>query len=198
MAIFHPAMRFTFPKLLIAGFCLSSWSSAAVVLTIDISNPNAVVVTAVANNSQSAGELEVDFNGGVSLRNFFTATVDLTEGVAVTGNWTGRGTIRSYNELVSFAYGSADVVPGVDLSIYYNVTDAIERQKFVTTAPPFTGTSTFSLAGIANLPALGSTGDIHIGYNGSNNVLGQYLVIPEPATLGLLAFSGLLLGRRRR
>ena len=188
-------MKLLIPLTFLAGLTLSQ---AAVVLTIDISNPSAVVVTAVANNAQVAGTLPVDYYGGISLQDFFTGTVDLTAGVSITGTWIGQGTVNRYNELVSFTYGSPDIVPGTDLSIYHNVVDSEQNQNFVTTAPPFTGTGTFSLAGVTSLPALGITGNVRIGFNGEDNILGQYLVIPEPTSMALLATSALLLARRRR
>lgn len=188
-------MKLLIPLTFLAGLTLSQ---AAIVLTINISDPNAVVVTAVANNAQSAGSALVDFSAGISFENFFTGTVDLTAAVPITGTWTGRGTVKQYNEMVSFTYGSADVVPGTDLSIYHNVLDSDQSQIFVTTAPPFTGTSTFSLSGVSNLPAIGSTGNVRIGFDGDDNILGQYVVIPEPTSMVLMASSALLLIRRRR
>lgn len=176
-------------------------AQAAVVLTIDISNPAAVVITAVANNSQSAGTASVNFFGGISFRNFFSADQSIAEAtpLAITGSWTAVGTTSSYNQMVTFDYGNPSVLPGVDLSIYNSIAPNEDTQKFVTTAAPFTGSSIVNFSGFTFLPTVGTTGDVNIGYQPSfGGVIGQWQVIPEPSTAMLGAIGALALIRRRR
>lgn len=191
------------PILLAASFfCISSGiSSAALVLTINISNPSSTIITVVPNNSQITGNLNVNFDGGISLVAFFSANESITvaDPLGINGTWTARGTSSAYNEMVTFNYGNSAVVPGRDLSIY-NV-DALngDTQKFLSSAAPFTGTSTVNFSSFANLPAVGTTGNVNIGYQNSHGgVIGQWVVVPEPSSL-LIASVGLVgLLRRRR
>lgn len=176
-------------------------SQAALVLTINIANPAAVVITGVANNSLVAKNLSVNFLGGISLRSFFTANESITESNprSITGNWTAIGTSSSYNEMVTFAFDNAAVVPGVDLSIYNSAAPNSDDQNFIITAAPFTGSSTVNMSGFTHLPAVGTTGSVNSGYLASHGgSLGTWIVVPEPsaALLGLIGCFSLL--RRRR
>ena len=185
-----------------SALCISSGiSSAALVLTIDISNPSSTIITAVANNSQITKDLAVNFLGGISFVAFFDAIEDITvdDALQITGNWTARGTTSAYSEMVTFNYGNFQVVPGRDLSIYNLNASGSDDQNFLNTAAPFTGSSTVDFSSFASLPAAGTTGDVYSGYQGSHGgVIGQWVVIPEPSSL-LIAATGLVgLMRRRR
>jgi len=176
-------------------------SQGALVLTINIANPSAVVITGVANNSLVAKDLGVNFLGGISLRSFFTADESIAEAspLSITGSWKAIGAIASFNEMVTFAFDNAAVVPGVDLSIYNGAAPNSDDQNFVTTAAPFTGSSTVNMSAFTHLPAVGATGNVNSGFLASQGgVIGTWVVIPEPSTalLGLLGTVGLL--RRRR
>lgn len=174
---------------------------AAVVLTIDISNPSAVVFTTVGNNSQSAGDLFVNYNGGISLLGFFTANESIPSNlpVTLTGNWTALGTSAAFTEMVTFVYGDPAVVSGIDLSIYNVDANGDDDQNFLTTAAPFTGSAIADLSAFTNLPALGTTGNVNMGFMSSQGgVLGQWQIVPEPsvalaAAIGMMGFL-----RRRR
>lgn len=191
-------MRYPLSLLLASSLMVGS-SFGAVVLTIDISNPTVTVFTAVANNSQSNDTVLVDYGGGIAIRDFFVGNESITVAnpVVFTGNWTARGTTSSYNETVTFTYGNANPVPARDLSVYYNVLNAANNQVFVTSAAPFTGSSTADFSDYANLPAVGATGDVFSDYQ-NGVVLGQWVVIPEPSTAFLGAIGALALLRRRR
>jgi len=176
-------------------------ASAAVVVTIDISNPAATVITALPVNSAINGDLYVNFNGGISFLNFFTADESITVAapLGIAGTWTAAGTASSYNEMVTFDYGSADVVPGVDLSIYNSLVSNADDQNFTTATFAFTGSSTVNLSGFANLPAAGTTGSVNLGYMSSQGgSIGQWQVIPEPASCGLAALGAVAAFLRRR
>lgn len=169
----------------------------AVVLTIDISNPSSVVFTSVANNSLIAGNLVVDFGGGISLRNFFTQNESILAGLAIGGDWKSRGANSPFDEMVTFVFNNAAIVAGVDLSIYHSVLSA-DDQNLLATEAPFTGSSVVNMAGLTYLPDVGTTGDVHLGYLASQGgVIGQWEVIPEPSA-GLLGMLGTVVLLRRR
>lgn len=170
----------------------------AVVLTIDISNPSAVVFTSVANHSQITGNLSVDFSGGISVRDFFTQN-EFVPGSAIVGDWKSRGADAQFNEMATFVFDDPAVVPGVSLSIYYSTPAPTDDQNLLATEAPFTGSSIVNMEDLVNLPDVGTTGDVHLGYLSSQGgVIGQWQVIPEPsaAILGTLGMTFLL--RRRR
>jgi hypothetical protein len=182
-------------------FLLAAASSqSAVVLTIDITNPSAVIISSVANNSAITGNLVVNFKGGISFRNFFTANenITLSAPLAINGNWTSRGTTSSFNEMVTFAFNNENVVPGVDLSIYNASAADSDDQNLLDTAAPFTGSSIVNMSTFTNMPAIGTSGDVNLGFLGSQGgVIGQWNVIPEPSSL-LLALVGISSFFRRR
>lgn len=174
-------------------------SNAAVVLIIDISNPAATVITAQPGNSGTTGDLYVNFNGGISFLNFFTAPETMTTARDIVGNWTGAGADVEYNEMVTFVYGNSAVVPGVDLSIYNIDATNGDLQNFSTSTTAFTGSSVVNLSGFTNLPAAGTIGDIKLGYMASQGgTIGQFQVIPEPASCGLAALGAVAAFFRRR
>ncbi|MCW1885467.1 PEP-CTERM sorting domain-containing protein [Luteolibacter flavescens] len=193
-------MKFILTFAAIFGLCHAA--SAAVVVTIDISSPGAVVITTVGAGSSSTGDLTVNFAGGISFLGFFTDNELITaeEPALISGNWRASGTSTSYNEMVTFEYGSPDVVPGVDLSIYNLGAVLSDDQNFVLGQQAFFGSSVVDFSSLTHLPAVGTTGNVMLGYRSSHGgVIGQWEVIPEPTTalLGLLGM-GAFAARRRR
>lgn len=194
-------MQSLIPVAAIALALSTAASSAAVIMTIDISNPAAVRVTAIANNAQVNGSITVNYNGGISLRDFFTAPSSIPYGnpVGISGNWKAAGAVASYAEMVTFVFESPDPVPGRDLSIYNRTAPESDEQTFTTTSSPFTGTSTFNFSSIGNLPAIGTIGDVNIGFMSTHGgVIGQWQVIPEPSVALVSSLGILTLFRRRR
>ena len=168
-------------------------SFGAVVLTINVQDPSHVTFTAVANNSANAANVNMDYNGGITLLGFFT-TDESISGLAIAGNWSGRNAGVSYNETVTFVYPNSAAVPGKDLSIYYNVLNPALQAQFVTSAPPFSGSGSANMATYsAGLPTAGTSGNVYYSFNGA--LLGQWNAVPEPAETmgaigaGLIAFA---------
>lgn len=194
-------MKRSFPVVLALLALSAASASAAVVVTIDITNPAAVVITAVSNNSAINGSLMVNFNGGISFLSFFTADESIAEAdpLGIAGDWTGAGTPTSYNQMVTFDYGNSAVVPGVDLSIYNSVVSNSDDQNFLTSVLAFTGSSTVDFSSFTNLPVYGTTGNVNLGYQNSHGgTIGQWQVIPEPASCGLAAIGAIAASLRRR
>ena len=190
-------------KLLAPFLFLFAAASAqgAMVITINIANPAAVVITGVANNSQISANLPVDFSGGVSFLGFFTQNESIPEAtpVVISGNWKSLGATAAFDSMVTFAFNNSAVVPGVDLSIYSSTAASTDDQNLVTSAAPFSGSSVVNMSAFTHLPAVGATGSVNIGYLASHGgTIGQWQVIPEPsaALLGSLGVLGFL--RRRR
>jgi hypothetical protein len=191
------------------SFAANLRSSAQVLLTINDSDPSAVVITATGNN---AG---LDFNGssandGVDLLQFFTLDESgMTFGHFLTGTLQGGGTGISYNDVwddnQSTTGGSA-----LDAELYVDngSPGSGNIETFSTTSPAFTGTWTIDMAALgvssAALPTAGSSGNIMSGFSHNpGSVVGTWEVqgVPEPTTIGLAsvgaAFAGLGLLRRR-
>jgi hypothetical protein len=174
----------------------------AVVLQIDVTNPSAVSITAVANNSLITASIRTNFFGGITIRDFFPVNQSITSAAPVSfaGSLRSRGAGSAFNETVTFNFSSqtGDVVSGRDLSLYnVNAPDS-DIQSLTTNAAPFTGTTTLNLSGFT-LPASGSSGNVNLGFLSSHGgVIGTYSVIPEPSTaiIGLLGAVGFL--RRKR
>jgi len=209
----HMKIKNTLALLLPFLFC--AYSHAAVVVTIDLTNPSAAVISSVANNSLLTVKARVHFNGGISFRNFFTAdeSIPITSPLAISGNWMARfANPYSYNQMITFNEVGYVRGPGRDLEIYNGLAPDHFNQYFNTNAAPFTGSSTVDLFSfLPNLPALGATGDINVGrgfnsgfeyldeeqYNGV--LIGSWQIVPEPSAISLLAVGlGIVLRRRRR
>ena len=201
---------------LLLPFLFCAYSHAAVVVTIDLTNPSAAVISSVANNSLLTVNARVHFPGGISFRNFFTdfVSIDIQSPLAISGNWRARfANPYSYNQMVTFNDLGNAGAPGTDLNIYNGLAPDHIFQWFNTSAAPFTGSSTVDLFSfLPNLPALGATGDIVVGM-GSNTesfqypdpgqdggvLIGRWQIVPEPSAISLLAVGlGIVLRRRRR
>ena len=182
---------------IISGIAISTSlpTLGAVVLIINVQDPSHVTFTATSNNSAITGNFNVDFDAGITLEGFFTVAQNITAAtpVSISGNWTGRNAVFSYNEAVTFIYPNPAVQAGRDVSIYYNQTVA-NQQQFVTSAPPFSGSSSANLAAYtAALPLAGASGNLDAAFNGAP--IGSWSVVPEPSEtafavgLGVGAFA---------
>jgi hypothetical protein len=204
--------RMKFPKLsLLLSVCVAAIvpSEAAIVLQIDITNPNAVVFRSTTANAQSNGSADADYEGGITIENFFISARNITTAVALSGNLTSSGATASFNELVTFNFGNSTPVSADDLSVYHAPLNTGGVQTFSTSLQAFTGSGSVDLSTHASaLWAVGQTGDVLLSYQnvgGQRVVIGQWEIvssIPEPSAYAAI-FGGMALGcaifsRRRR
>lgn len=180
-------------------FLAAGSASAAVVVTIDISNPAAVVITTTSANSAINGTQPVNFSAGISFLNFFTQNESMLAENPISGNWTAAGTGTSYNRMVTFVYEDPDIAPGVDLSIYNLQAALSNNQVFSTSQAAFTGSSVVDLSAFTHLPAVGTVGSVNLGFKSSQGgTIGQWQVVPEPASCGLAVLGAMAAFLRRR
>lgn len=175
-----------------------SAANAQILLTVNISNPSAVTIT--ATGTDSLANVEADMADGIDLLGFFkgsTGPVSFTvnSGSSLTPGTGSAGTV-TYDESLSDVLSTGS---NIDLNLY---SDRSAPENFSTTDAAFTGTLTINLSGVASdlLPSAG-VGDIKTGFFGSaspNTYIGQYQVVtssvaaPEPSAWALL-FVGLTL-----
>ena len=189
-------MRYTRPSFKAAALALctlfASQTYAITLLTIDVSNPSAVVVTST-NASPLISVTGTDNTNGVSFLNFFTSNATSANIGAVSSSLFGGTSTNNFD--LQFLDGT-----------FVNIFGSSAPTDYLLGAPAFTGTATFNLSQNSSvLPQLlGATGDIAIGFQSPfNSVIGQYEIIgvapiPLPAAAWLF-ISGLagLFGFRR-
>lgn len=177
----------------IAFLALAHPSRAAVLLSIDTSNPSAVTITATGNFS-SINENNRKTSDGIDLLQFFISSNSFNS-TSVSGSLTpSGGGSSSYSQAFQDSYsGSA-----VDLNL---LSGSSSPQNFSTTTPAFTGTATLDLSSYSSaLPAAGASGDILDGwkYINSGVVIGKWSVVPEPSTYALFGMGAVVLLRAAR
>ena len=168
-------------------------SQAAVLITVDVSNPFAVTFTATGNFPLISGN--VPSGNGVTLFNFYTA--DTSTDVSISGTLKANGMSQPYGNAAGWDFWNGDYI-GPDLNIY-RLPDI--TQDFQTGAAAFTGASSGDFSALsAILPSIGSSGNISIGFSPPSQIIGTYEVVPEPSTalLAALGVGALFLARRRR
>ena len=183
-------------------------SGAAFSLSINESNPSAVVITG-SGYSSSGSDGTTTANFGVDLANFFTSAVSIgiqsASGTPSLKPATGGNIYNYYSSDNYKATGGALL----DLNLYSSGTSA---QTFTSGSAAFnTGTEVIDLSAyLADLPTtLYASGNIYSGDSsdpGNGTVIGSWQVtavpapVPEPTTLALAGLGGLslLLIRRRK
>lgn len=164
---------------------------ADILVTIDITNPAAVVFTATSAAPLTSGP-NVPGTGGIDFLHFFATEIS---GFAL--GLVSQSTFATYLDS-SYPYLNWNTDnysgPNVDLTFYSQKTSS---QHFSTSDPAFVGTGTVNFSAYAAyLPSAGATGQITDGNSGNASgdsrpltVLGTYQVVPEPATWTLLALG---------
>ncbi len=171
----------------VAGACVASAANAAIVLTVDITNPAAVVIAstgAAASASRSGVNENVRFDGiltagGPNSGSFMSGPLTNTQGTMV------------YTGFTRFEGGtSASLIRGGG-----------QTQTFVDGLQAFSGSMTGDLSFLPFAPA-GTIGNIYVLQNVNAEetgiIIGQYRVVPAPGATAVLGLAGLIATRRRR
>jgi len=187
-----------------AIFALISAASgrAQILLTVDITKPDAVVFTATGNGpSTSVGSYT--FYDGIDLVNFFTANVTTDDFFPATPTTLTTGDGSSGTLFDSGASTeSAGEGDDVDLSLFTN-NEGAPTMSFTTGQPALTGALTLNLSG-QPLPSVGTSNALLAGYYAVSGTtpIGSYVVVeaPEPSTGTMIAvgFLTLAVARSRR
>lgn len=181
---------------LIAGLTLGTMAQAQVLLTVDISNPANVTVTATGANAAVNDSSAQDFLG-FTLIGFLTGDSNALTGVG--GTLEADGADGPYDQVFALDYAAGDLSAGPDLNLF--VSAGSGTQIFSTSSPAFTGVLAGNLSVFAALlPSSGHSGAIQVGGGPSGSVLGTYTVVPEPSTflLATATWGISLIFRRRR
>jgi len=187
------------PRRLLAGLCLAAaltaTSSAAVVLTIDITNLSATTITATGANAQNNDIEETYLNEGFLMLGFFSSEPGPTipDSFDVSNLYSPGGNFAFTLLFLAAVSGSQEV----DLNI---AGSGFSYNDFSTSEAAFTGSATVDFSGLAAYLVPGSTGNILAGdFRYNTVVIGQWQIIPEPNAVAL-AFAPAALGllRRRR
>ena len=173
---------------------LGARSSAAVVMTIDITNLAQVKFTATTAFAQ-AEEMDTDMLDGIVLVGIFSKNPGSgVPEVVTSSNLRSPGATVSFREFYDGGYA------GGVLNLNFAGTD-LSTHEFETTQRAFTGTATANFSAVvAGSLVVGKTGDIWAGSAlDTRVVIGQFLIIPEPGSAMLgVAGVGLVMLRRRR
>ena len=175
----------------------SGVAHAAVILQVDVSDPMAVVFTttaAFADNTVS----NVPSTEGIVLPGFFSGNVgsldDTFDSGAINVFDTTAGTTRLPMDQIFV--GTLGILTPDDLR-FYETNNGGFNMSFLDTETALTGSASHDLSALTGLPTLGTVGTV---FAGTEDIIGQYRIVPEPSTALLLA-SGLIamaMGRRRR
>lgn len=166
----------------------------AIVLIVDVSNPNAVTFTSTTSFATSGTVFAPsDSSDGVDLLGFFKSDVGvLPSGTFLSSSLTPSGTSGAFNNW------SPDNQSGStrDLNLWNSVGGAGSMQ-FDSSVRAFTGQASINMALLGYtsfLPSAGASGNILNGYSAINdgNTIGQWSVVPEPQTYAMLAGLGLV------
>ncbi len=169
-----------------SGLCLAVLGSvatqAAVVLTVDVSNPAAVVLTATGANASTSVSSDV-FNG-FTLSGFFTADANAAwAGSSLSAGLTGGDASLQYD------VSNVDTDSPVGLFIAHNGNEAM---TFSSSAAAFSGSAAFDLSSASLLlPAGGTTGSLVVWDTGFNAVeIGTWQITPVPEPSSYVAIAG--------
>ena len=196
----HHHMR-SLGSLLALSVLASSGLPAAVVLTVDISDPTNVTLSATGNSPLLDNSSFTTYDG-ITLLSFFRSAQSGSVN-ATSSTLTPNGTSQAYTSVFADNMSTSGG-DRVDLNLYAD--GGTEAQNMSTLVSAFTGSAVVDMSGFSGaLPVNGSIGTIHLSFYDSGvgtpgPAIGDYQVIPEPSTWAW--FAGLatlaLVGWRRR
>jgi len=173
---------------------LGAKSSAAVVMTIDITNLAQVKFTATTEFAQNE-EMDTDMLDGIVLVGVFSKN----PGTGVPDEVTSSS-LRSPGATVSFREFYDGSYAGGALNLNFTGTN-LSTHDFETTRRAFTGTAVANFSAVAaGALVVGTTGNIWAGSALDGRVVvGQFLIIPEAGSsvLGMVGLASLIIRRRR-
>ena len=199
-----------------AGFAVSA-AAQNLLLTVDVSDPAAVTITATTGVAE-ASDSSHTFNDGIDLATFFPTAFEYTSfNVSPTNLTTFIDGAPDYDT------SHSDDLTGsfVDLNLYSTSSGEDGTEDFTMGTQAFLGAATLDLSGeIGNLPSSGTTGEVYAGYSGDTEegsdflssgleplqapsgvtLIGTYQVVPEAnqVLLMLVGAAALLAVRRFR
>jgi hypothetical protein len=158
-------------------------AESAVLLQVDISNPNAVIFLATKMPSQATG----GWIHGFHMRYFFKTSARIGSFIYDSSSTLIEPSSgRVYTQILPYGLG-------------LDVASALVGSKFTIDMQAFSGSSTFNLSILRDsFPKAFSTGDIILERSVNAPVIGQWSVIPEPSTYVMAVISSLFLAFRRR
>ena len=176
-----------------------SAAKAQILLTIDVSNPNAVTITATGSNADFSTATSV--NNGVDLLGLFTSNTGTFESSTVSASSLTSANLSGnsadyYDSAVVDDYSPSDV----DLTLYSS--GSSDTQVFTVGTTAFTGSLTVDLSGLASFLPSSGTGEIVAGFSdghpgtiATNTPIGEWQVVsstvaaPEPSTWMLVVMG---------
>ncbi|MDP0498511.1 MAG: PEP-CTERM sorting domain-containing protein [Verrucomicrobiota bacterium JB022] len=182
---------------LLALFAAAIQTQAAVLLTIDMTDISAVVITATGNFADINATSDAA-NFPVQLKGFFTVDPGTTTYSALETTLQGPSSGDILDSILGGRSG-----PSQTTAILRTGSGKVET--FSTTSTAFTGYAIFDLSSIESfLPTWGDSGNITTD-NAGSEIIGTWEVatvaVPEPSTyaaLAGLATLGLVFWRRRK
>jgi large repetitive protein len=163
-------------------------AESLILLTVDVSNPSAVVFQATSAPATTNDPSGVTLYAGVNLLGFFTAAA--THADPLTGQYpvVGGSTLTASGVTNAYDGGYLDDQSGtwVDLNLFLNdPTNALSASFRPTNGPAFSGRMTIDLSADATvLPSGGATGIIFSGDSASiGAAIGYYQVLGSPNVL---------------
>ncbi|MEM8836324.1 MAG: hypothetical protein AAGD00_10960 [Planctomycetota bacterium] len=187
----------TLAVLTFTGSALAN-GSAHILLTVDVSDPSAVRITATGDVSLLNDSSDT-LAAGVTLANLFTTDLQVSPAIQPlpTGDLSPSGSSGVFDRITNTFGGLTDR----DLNLFStSANGGQDSLMFDTATAAFTGELLADLTG-GTFGPIGTTGDIFVGDTtppGSGAIIGFYQIVPSPGSAAMLALAGLAATRRRR
>lgn len=188
-----------FATLSLFTLLLSANVNADIILTVDISDPSAVIFT--TTDAFADGNFDGLSVNGITLKDFFDGNTFQLPGQTVGGSIaaisSADGSTRENLTGIWVANFGGGFTPN-DVAFYDRLSAGNAIFSF-DSQRALTGSAVFDLTPFEGLPTVGTIGNVHFDNPDRNQILGQWQVInvPEPSTTILLAFGSVLVLLRR-